>query len=129
MCDYFQSIVAERLIPELADTKLSLCIISRDSQSADSIHRELILRYCNTRRVRKMCLDGASYGETRDVQARIFRTGGRPASTVFNGSTLSVRDVLAAFDDTKGLRSASSPTRQHWKLPARGNRAVSISNF
>jgi hypothetical protein len=44
MCDYFQSIVAERLIPELADTKLSLCIISRDSQSADSIHRELVAR-------------------------------------------------------------------------------------
>jgi hypothetical protein len=105
MCGYFQSIVAERLIPELADTKLSLCISHETpNQQIPSIENSSCAwRYCNTRRVRKMCLDGASYGETRDVQARIFRTGGRPASTVFNGSTLSVRDVLAAFDDTKGL--------------------------
>jgi hypothetical protein len=44
-------------------------------------------RYCNTRRARKLCLDGVSYGESRDVQARIFRTGGPPPNTVFNGST------------------------------------------
>ena len=51
--------------------------------------RELSARlaYCDTRRVRKLCLDGVNYGESRDVQARIFRTGGPPAGTVFNGST------------------------------------------
>jgi hypothetical protein len=31
-------------MPELADTKLSLCISLRDPRSADSIHRELIAR-------------------------------------------------------------------------------------
>jgi hypothetical protein len=44
-------------------------------------------RYCNTRRARELCLDGVSYGESRDVQARIFGTGGPPPNTVFNGST------------------------------------------